>query len=134
MQCSRAYLFLQNSLSQEIIRSYTKAMLLHMIALIFAAASTSSATPLALQPHTISQLLGHSIYRKTNLTTTNSGNGLRASLPQCDSELGDHLNADSCRNALAKIEHRPGSISFGARNTGNWDVIVPARYLSGMCS
>lgn len=134
MHCSRAYLPLQSSISQEIVRCHTKAMLLHVVALILAAVSTSSATPLALQPHTISQLLGHSIHRKTNLTTTNPGNGLRASLPQCDSELGDHLDADSCRNALAKIEHRPGSITFGTRNTGNWDVIVPARYLSGMCS
>ena len=51
--------------------------------------------------------------------------------PECSSLYG-FLNFASCQNALAKISRATLPLTFGQRGTGNWDVVLPRRYLSGM--
>ena len=43
-----------------------------------------------------------------------------------------HPDPLSCRNVLAKIPSNPAPFTSGERGTGNWDVTIPMRYLSGM--
>ena len=52
--------------------------------------------------------------------------------PECSSLYGSDLNYASCQNALAKISRATLPLTFGQRGTGNWDVVLPRRYLSGM--
>ena len=51
--------------------------------------------------------------------------------PECSSLYG-FLNYASCQNALAKMSRATLPLTFGQRGTGNWDVVLPRRYLSGM--
>ena len=51
--------------------------------------------------------------------------------PECERHYGSDLNRDSCNNALAKISRVTTPMTFGERNTGSWDVILPRRYISG---
>ena len=51
--------------------------------------------------------------------------------PECESVYGNNLNHDSCNNALAKISQVTAPMTFGERDTGSWDVIIPRRYISG---
>lgn len=69
---------------------------------------------------------------KTNITSGHVGKPLMLRLPLCDADLGDDLRPASCRNALSKIPRNPGPKTFGERDIGNWDIILPVRYLSGM--
>lgn len=50
----------------------------------------------------------------------------------CAPSLGHNLNILSCNNAFAKISRNTAPRTFGFRGTGNWDVLVPYRFLSGM--
>ena len=49
----------------------------------------------------------------------------------CSSLYGRNLNGASCSNALAKISEVTAPETFGQRGTGDWDVVLPRRYLSG---
>lgn len=51
--------------------------------------------------------------------------------PDCSIQYGRNLRYASCDNALAKISQVTTSMTFGERATGNWDVVLPQRYLSG---
>ncbi len=50
----------------------------------------------------------------------------------CEGLYGHNLQADSCNNARDKISQNSATLIFGVRGTGDWDVQLPARYLSGM--
>ena len=50
---------------------------------------------------------------------------------KCESDWGRDLNIESCKNALEKIPRDSARLSFGYRGTGDPDVLLPARYLSG---
>ena len=52
--------------------------------------------------------------------------------PDCSVSFGHSPNHDSCINALTKITEGTTPMTYGERNTGSWDVILPRRYLSGM--
>ena len=54
--------------------------------------------------------------------------------PDCSILYGRNLNLASCQNALAKISRITTPMTFGQRGTGDWDVILPRRYLSGTSS
>ena len=54
--------------------------------------------------------------------------------PHCDPSYGRQLNPTSCDNALAKISEDTTTLTFGQRGTGNYDVVLPRRYLSGTLS
>ncbi|CAF9932602.1 hypothetical protein IMSHALPRED_008939 [Imshaugia aleurites] len=56
--------------------------------------------------------------------------------PDCSILYGRYLNRASCQNALAKIPQVTTPMTFGQRGTGDWDVILPSRYLSddGQCA
>lgn len=66
-----------------------------------------------------------------NYTSGSVENLLSSFIVQCKYEYGVGLETASCRNALRKIPADHGPLTFGARDTGNWDVILPARHLSG---
>ena len=51
--------------------------------------------------------------------------------PYCSVSFGYSPNHDSCINALSKITEGTTPMTFGERNTGSFDVILPRRYLSG---
>lgn len=51
--------------------------------------------------------------------------------PVCSIVYGRSLSQSSCNNALAKISHVTTPMTFGQRGTGNWDVVLPRRFLSG---
>lgn len=70
--------------------------------------------------------------REANITYGDARKPLMSTGPLCDADLGEDLNPASCRNALAKIPRKPGPFTFGERDTGNWDVNLPTRYLSGI--
>ena len=73
---------------------------------------TSGATELTIASPTVAQNL-------TNLEVT------------CDDRYGRDLDVRSCYNALGKIGRNYSPLTFGERGTGNWDVILPYRFLSG---
>lgn len=50
----------------------------------------------------------------------------------CSILLGRNLVLESCQNALSKIPHDIEPETFGMRFTGNFDVSLPLRFLSGM--
>ena len=50
--------------------------------------------------------------------------------PECSFNLGRDLNYRSCEHVLTNIPRDLTPMTFGDRNTGNWDVILPHRYLS----
>ncbi len=50
----------------------------------------------------------------------------------CEGLYGHNLQVGSCDNALGKIPQNSATLIFGVRGTGNWDVQLPARYLSGV--
>ena len=52
--------------------------------------------------------------------------------PECSDAYGSILNYASCQNVLEKISSATLPLTFGQRGTGNWDVVLPRRYLSGM--
>ncbi|KAL9128058.1 MAG: hypothetical protein Q9175_007610 [Cornicularia normoerica] len=56
--------------------------------------------------------------------------------PDCSISYGRNLDRASCDNALAKISQVTASVTFGERGTGNWNVVLPRRYLSdnGQCA
>lgn len=54
--------------------------------------------------------------------------------PDCSISYGRNLDRASCDNALAKISQVTASVTFGERGTGNWNVVLPRRYLSGTLS
>ncbi|KAM0799912.1 hypothetical protein BDR22DRAFT_853453 [Usnea florida] len=56
--------------------------------------------------------------------------------PECSTLYGTILNYASCQDALAKISRATLPLTFGQRGTGNWDVLLPRRYLSddGYCA
>ena len=51
---------------------------------------------------------------------------------ECSAAYGCILNYASCQDALTKISRATLPLTFGQRGTGNWDVVLPRRYLSGM--
>ena len=68
--------------------------------------------------------------RTTN--TTSLANPVVSYTPECGFAYGRNLNRASCEDALSKISQVTTAMTFGERGTGNWDVILPRRYLSGM--
>lgn len=58
--------------------------------------------------------------------------GLNASASmECEGDWGRDLSIESCSNALDKIPRNSARLSFRQRGTGNPDVLLPARFLSG---
>ena len=50
--------------------------------------------------------------------------------PECGTSYGQNLDVRSCEHALTKIPMDMTPMTFGDRDTGTWDVILPHRYLS----
>ena len=65
----------------------------------------------------------------TNATSIH--NITASSVVLCDPNLGSDLDEESCDNAIGKIERATGPVTFGERGTGNWDIVLPYRFLSG---
>ena len=73
------------------------------------------------------------------LTTNNShlqdlASPVLSSSPDCNIDYGRNLRYASCDNALAKISRATTLVTFGERDMGNWNVVLPRRYLSGKLS
>ncbi|KAM0797607.1 hypothetical protein BDR22DRAFT_975124 [Usnea florida] len=72
-----------------------------------------------------------------NITNATSIHNITASsVVLCDPNLGVDLDKESCDNAIRKIERATGPVTFGERGTGNWDIVLPYRFLSddGLCT
>ena len=72
--------------------------------------------------------LGQASSVDTNLTVSSEA--------QCHSIYGSHMNPESCRNAIRQIPRSTSPLTFGWRDTGHFDVILPYIWVSedGMCS
>lgn len=106
-------------------------MLLSSVALAGIVVLSPIVTSLVLRPDTKSPAVGRSLSQQTNGTTGVSENGLLSLVTQCNANLGNNLNAVSCRNALTKIPRLSVLVTFGERGPRSWDVVLPSRYLSG---
>ena len=75
---------------------------------------------------------------ETRATNTTSEQGLEVPIlsysPDCNPSYGRELKRTSCDNALTKISKVTTTMTFGQRGTGNYDVVLPRRYLSGTLS
>ena len=84
-------------------------------------------------------VISSSLNQPTVLETSNTNNQSLQDLtvsestysPECSISYGRNLNHASCEDALAKIPQVTTPMTFGERGTGNYDVVLPRRYLSG---
>ena len=99
---------------------------------------TASSSALPYPPKLTSSPLNLPASLKTRALNTTSVHDLEISIlsysPSCDPSYGRNLNPTSCDNALAKISEVTTPLTFGQRDMGNYDVVLPRRYLSGTLS
>lgn len=72
--------------------------------------------------------------RPTHITNITSPSILNFTAPfvACSSRYGRNLDIDSCAEAYRQIWRASSApVTLGERGTGNWDVILPYRLLSG---
>ena len=98
---------------------------------VFTASSSALPSPLKL----ISSPLNLPASLRTRALNTTSVQDLEVPIsPYCNPTYGRNLNPTSCDNALAKISEVTTPLTFGQRDMGNYDVVLPRRYLSGTLS
>ena len=101
---------------------------------VFTASSSALPSPLSL----ISSPMKLPASLKTRALNTASEQDLEVPIssynPNCNPLYGRNLNPNSCDNALGKISEIPTPLTFGQRGMGNYDVVLPRRYLSGTLS
>ena len=97
--------------------------------------TTVSSSALPSPSNLISSSLNQPAVFETPTTNNTSlqdlGNPALSYNPDCSILYGRDLNHASCSNAVAKISQVTTTMMFGERGTGNWDIILPRRYLSG---
>ncbi|KAM0797557.1 hypothetical protein BDR22DRAFT_892189 [Usnea florida] len=107
-----------------------------LVLLVFSASSRALPSPLEL----ISSPLKLPASLKTRALNTTSVQDIEVPIlsyrAYCNPSYGRNLNPTSCDNALAKISEVTTPLTFGQRGTGNYDVVLPHRYLSddGQCA
>ena len=98
---------------------------------VFTTSSSALPSPLKL----ISSPLNLPASLRTRALNTTSVQDLEVLVsPHCNPSYGRNLNSTSCDNALAKISEVTTPLTFGQRDTGDYDVVLPRRYLSGTLS
>ena len=71
-----------------------------------------------------------------NGSDLNAVTGLTRPAVDCDEELYGYVDLDSCKDAFDQIPHDElrlvdqNVLSYGPRGHGNWDIILPKRYIS----
>ena len=108
-------------------------LLVYLLLTVTTVCSSAVPPPLSLASGSLNQPGAYDAV--TNSTTIqNLASAAPPYSPECDNLHGRHLARASCDNALAKITQVTTPMTFGERETGTWDVVLPRRYLSGTSS
>ena len=71
-----------------------------------------------------------------NISNPKAVTKLTGQAVDCNENLYGRVNRDSCKDAFDQIPHDVPTLfdqrvlSFGSRDQGNWDIILPKRYIS----